>query len=67
MENILRPSDFQAIDEDVLLLIHSKIVCKEVHASLLVLSRLLNSNEDKNMRIKYKAIQNFKSEFYPLE
>ena len=43
-ENILSPNDFQALEEDVLLLVHSKVVNDEVYASLLILSRLLNSS-----------------------
>jgi hypothetical protein len=43
-ENKLSPNDFQALEEDVLMLVHSKVVNDEVYASLLILSRLLNSN-----------------------
>ena len=37
-------------------MIHSKVVTKEVNAIILVLSRLLNNEEDKKIRDKYKAI-----------
>ena len=37
-------------------MIHSKVVMKEVNAIILVLSRLLNNEEDKKLRDKYKAI-----------
>ena len=50
-----------------MLLIHSKVVTKEVFATLLVLSRLLNSGEDKGIRNKYKEIKKLKSKYYPLE
>jgi hypothetical protein len=50
-----------------MLLIHSKVVTKEVFATLLVLSRLLNSGEDKELRNKYKEIKKLKSKYYPLE
>jgi hypothetical protein len=41
-----------------MLLIHSKVATKEVFATLLVLSRLLNSGEDKGIRNKYKEYIN---------
>jgi len=37
-------------------MIHSKVVIKEVNAIILVLSRLLNNEEDKKLRDKYKVI-----------
>ncbi len=42
-------------------MIHSKVVTKEVNAIILVLSRLLNNEEDKKLRDKYKVIKQFKS------
>jgi len=38
-------------------MIHSKVVTKEVNAIILVLSRLLNNEEDKKLRDKYKVIK----------
>jgi len=38
-------------------MIHSKVVTKEVNAIILVLARLLNNEEDKKLRDKYKVIK----------
>ena len=59
-------SDFEAIEEDVLYIIHQNVVCKEVHETLLILSRLNKNKADKNMRDKYKLIQMNQSKYFPL-
>ena len=45
-EGLLRAADFEAIEDDVLFIIHKKTVQKEVYETLLVLTRLLNNQED---------------------
>ena len=42
--------DFEAIEDDVLYIIHTNIVCKEIYQSLLVLTRLLHNHGDKLIR-----------------
>lgn len=39
----LLKEDFDAIEDDVLYIVHKNIVCKEIFQSLLVLTRLLNN------------------------
>ena len=40
-------SDFEAIEEDLVYIIHKKVADKKVNHNLVVLSRLLNHDEDK--------------------
>ena len=63
----LKAVDFEAIEEDVLFLIHKKTVYKEVHETLIVMMRLLNNVDDKMMRTKFKNIAAYKGKFFPLE
>ena len=64
---VLHPTDFAAIEDDALFLIHQKVVCKEVHENLIILSRLLKNVEDREIRAKYRDIGLRKGEFFPLE
>ena len=66
-EGYLQSADFEAIEDDVLFILHKKIVQKEVFETLLVLTRLLNNVEDKKIRHKYKKIDKFRSKLFPLE
>ena len=59
-EGLLQGSDFEAIEEDVLYIIHKKTVQKEVYDTLLVLTRLLNNVEDRKIRHKFKKIEKFR-------
>ena len=44
-------TDFEAIEEDLEFIIHKKTVCGEVNKILIVLSRMLNTSEDKKLRL----------------
>lgn len=66
-EGYLQGADFEAIEDDVLFIIHKKTVHKEVYMTLLVLTRLLNNMEDKKVRHKFKKIQQHRSKLFPLE
>ena len=60
-------SDFEAIEEDVLYIIHQVTVSHEVHDTLLILSRMNKNKMDRKLREKYRLIQQHQSEFFPLE
>lgn len=66
-EGLLRSADFEAIEDDVLFIIHKKAVQKEVYETLLVLTRVLNNQEDQRIRHKFKKIEKFKKKLFPLE
>ena len=66
-EGLLQGADFEAIEDDVLFIIHKKTVHKEVYETLLILTRLLNNLEDKRVRQKFKKIEKFRSKLFPLE
>lgn len=48
-------------------MIHRITVTNEVYETLIILSRLLNNNDDKKNRKIYKKIGISYTEFYPLE
>tara|TARA_B110000285_G_C14681278_1_gene404798 strand:+ start:369 stop:569 length:201 start_codon:yes stop_codon:yes gene_type:complete len=50
-EKLIAGTDFEAIEEDLEFIIHKKTVCGEVNKILIVLSRMLNSTEDKKLRL----------------
>ena len=49
-EGLLTPDDFDAIEEDLLYVVHKRVVTGGCGTILVVLSRILNSIEDKNLR-----------------
>ena len=62
----LMKEDFEAIEDDVLFIIHKNIVCREIYYVLLVLTRLLYNHGDKQMRNQYKSINEYKSKYFPI-
>lgn len=66
-DGFLQGADFEAIEDDVLFIIHKKTVHKEVYDTLLVLTRVLNNIEDKKIRHKFKKIEKYRSKLFPLE
>jgi len=64
-EGLIQASDFEAIEDDVLFIIHKKTVYKEVYETLLILTRLLNNQEDKKFRMKLKDIKQYKNPLFP--
>lgn len=66
-EGYLQAADFEAIEDDVLFILHKKIVQKEVFETLIILMRLLNNMEDKKIRHKFKKIEKFRKPLFPLE
>lgn len=63
----LKAADFEAIEEDVLFMIHKMTVFDEVFDSLLVLTRLLNNIDDRKLRHKFKKLEEKKKRLFPLE
>lgn len=63
----LKAADFEAIEEDVLFMIHKMTVIDEVFDSLLVLTRLLNNIDDRKLRHKFKKLEEKKKRLFPLE
>ena len=55
-KNYIKSSDFEAIEEDLVYIIHKKVADKKVNHNLVVLSRLLNHDEDKQLRMMRKKI-----------
>ena len=60
-------TDFDALEDDVLFILHKLIVKNEVYSTLIVLSRLLNNKDDKLIRDKYKSLTKFQSELFPIQ
>ena len=50
-EKLIAGCDFEAIEEDLEFIIHKKVVIEEVNIILIVLSRILNTREDKKLRL----------------
>ena len=63
----MKAADFEAIEEDVLFMIHKMTVFDEVFDSLLVLTRLLNNIDDRKLRHKFKKLEEKKKRLFPLE
>ena len=63
----LMMSDFEALEEDVLFILNKLVVTKEVHETLLILSRLNKNKADKRLREKYRLIHRYQSKYFPLE
>lgn len=55
-EGLLKRSDFDSLEDDVVYLMHRATVQDGVQETLLVLSRLLNNKIDKSLRRKYRLI-----------
>ena len=53
----MKAADFNAIEEDMLFMIHKMVVQEEVFDSLLVLTRLLNNIDDRKIRHKLKKLE----------
>ena len=66
-KGLLQAADFEAIEEDLLFMIHKMTVKDEVFDSLLVLTRLLNNVDDKKLRHKLKQLEQKKKRLFPLE
>lgn len=66
-DGLLELADFQALEDDLLFLLHKITVGDQVYETLIVLTRLLNNRDDKRMRDKYKMIASRQSRFFPLE
>ena len=66
-DGLIDQDDFGAIEDDVLFIIHSQTVSKEVFENLLILSRMLKNQEDKDLRKRYKDIQTNRGQYFPLE
>ena len=47
-EGLLEQSDIEALDDDILFILHKVTVSNEVYETLIVLTRLLNNADDKN-------------------
>ena len=54
---MLVSQDFEALDDDILFILHKITVSDGVYETLIVLTRLLNNHEDKKIRDKYKLIK----------
>ena len=66
-EGLLSAADFDALEDDILYIIHKVTCVNQVYETLLVLSRLLNNQDDRLLRKKYRAIEENQSEFFPIE
>jgi len=66
-DKLLRAQDYDALEDDMLYIIHKITVSKDVFKGLLVLTRIANRTEDKDLRDKYKQIGQFNSKYFPLE
>jgi hypothetical protein len=66
-EGQLQAGDFEALEDDLLFMIHKIIVKDEVYSILVILSRLLNNKEDKTYRNKFHHIGLSKHKLYPLD
>lgn len=64
---LTKSGDFEAIEEDLLFSIHKMTVQGEVLEYLVVLSRLLNSKNDKKLRSRFKELASKNQGLFPLE
>ena len=55
-QRILEQSDVEALDDDILFILHKVTVSSEVYEVLIVLTRMLRNAEDKEIRDKYPLI-----------
>ena len=67
MERLLVGQDFDALEDDMLFIIHKITISKDVFKSLLVLTRIANKGDDKELRDKFKQIGELNSKYFPLE
>ena len=66
-EKLIAGCDFEAIEEDLEFIIHKKVVSEEVNIILIVLSRILNTREDKKLRLTEKQMIQKLPKFFPIE
>jgi len=66
-EGLLEQSDIEALDDDILFILHKVTVSNEVYETLIVLTRLLNNADDKKIRDKYKLIKIHQSKNFPFD
>ena len=64
---MLVSQDFEALDDDILFILHKITVSDGVYETLIVLTRLLNNHEDKKVRDKYKVIDANEGPYFPME
>ena len=64
---MLVSQDFEALDDDILFILHKITVSDGVYETLIVLTRLLNNHEDKKIRDKYKLIDTNHGPYFPIE
>lgn len=55
-DGLLAGSDFEALEDDILFILHKVTVNDVVYETLIVLTRLLNNKDDKKLRDKIKTI-----------
>ena len=66
-EKLIAGSDFEAIEEDLEFIIHKKVVSEDVNKILIVLSRMLNAEEDKKLRYTERQMIKKLPKFFPIE
>lgn len=55
-QGLLKSTDFDSLEDDIVFLIHRVTVQEGVYEILVVMSRLLNNKVDKELRRKYRLI-----------
>ena len=55
-EGLLEQSDIEALDDDILFILHKVTVSNEVYETLIVLTRLLNNADDKKIANIIKSL-----------
>jgi len=66
-EGYIGTNDFEAIEEDLVFIIHKRVVNEDVNTILIVMSRMLNASEDKKLRKTEQKIIQKMPEYFPIE
>ena len=66
-EQLLVAGDFEALEDDLVFIIHKIVMKDQVLSSMVVLNRVYKNKADKDIRKKYKLVTEHQSQFFPIE
>ena len=66
-EKLLVSGDFEALEDDIVFIIHKLVMKEQVLKAMIVLNRLFKNKLDKDIRKKYKLIAENQSAYFPIE
>lgn len=66
-EDLLVAGDFEALEDDLVFIIHKIVMKDQVLNSMVVLNRVYKNKADKDIRKKYKLVSDHQSVYFPIE